>query len=187
MIYNEGIQRIFLQLEVFKKMFDVMRFIDPLTKRVINYKNDVMSEFTGNCFDFWGKDTICDNCISMRAFNENQTFVKVEYTPDEIYMITAMPVELSDRRLVVELLKNTTDSMIFENKNAGKGSEIYTMIDNINTLAFKDDLTGLYNKRYINERLPVNLISAELSRQSLSIIMADIDSFKKVNDNYGCS
>lgn len=184
--YTE-IQKIFSQIEILEKMFDFLRIVDPLTKKVITYyKNDTMSEMEHKCFKFWGKDTVCDNCVSMRAFNENQTFMKIDYTSnDEIYMTTAMPVELSNRRLVMELLKNITNSMIFENKKTDKSSEIYELIDSINYLALKDELTGVYNKRYINERLPVDLLTAALSGQSLSVIMADIDFFKKVNDNYG--
>jgi len=90
--------------------------------------------------------------------------------------------QLSNRRMVEELLKNTTDSMVLGN---GNYSEIYEMIDSMNNLALKDTLTGIYNRRYINEKLPVDIISAALSEQSLSIIMADIDFFKKVNDTFG--
>lgn len=90
--------------------------------------------------------------------------------------------ELSNRRIVIELLKNTTDVMAFGN---GNHSEIYEMIDSMSNLALKDTLTGIYNRRYINEKLPVDIVSASLSEQSLSIIMADIDFFKKVNDTYG--
>jgi hypothetical protein len=105
--YTE-IQKIFSQIAILEKMFDFLRIVDPLTKKVITYyKNDTMSEMEHKCFKFWGKDTVCDNCVSMRAFNENQTFMKIDYTSnDEIYMTTAMPVELSNRRLVMELLKN---------------------------------------------------------------------------------
>lgn len=92
--------------------------------------------------------------------------------------------ELCNRKIVIELLKNTTDSMDTENENH---AEIYKMLDNMNNLVLKDTLTGIYNRRYIHEKLPVDIISASLSKQSLSIIMADIDFFKNVNDNYGHS
>lgn len=94
----------------------------------------------------------------------------------------AASAELSNRRMVEELLKKTNDSMVFGN---GTHSEIYEMIDSMNNLALKDTLTGMYNRRYITEKLPVEILSASLSEQSLSIIMADIDFFKKVNDTYG--
>jgi diguanylate cyclase (GGDEF)-like protein len=55
----------------------------------------------------------------------------------------------------------------------------------MNNMALKDSLTGIYNRRYINEKLPINLVNAALAAYSLTIIMADIDFFKNVNDNYG--
>lgn len=92
--------------------------------------------------------------------------------------------ELNNRKFVIELLKNTTDRMDTGNENL---AEIYKMIDSMNSLVLKDTLTGIYNRRYIFEKLPVDIISASLSEQSLSIIMADIDFFKRVNDTYGHS
>ena len=49
-------------------------------------------------------------------------------------------------------------------------------------LATTDDLTGLYNMRYINERLGDEFLKASRYSRPLSIIMIDIDRFKEVND-----
>ena len=184
-MYDKEVQDIIDKLAVFDKMYEVMRFVDPVHKKVISYKNNKVSELSAQCFDFWGKNKICDNCISIRALNENKTFVKVEFTSDKVFMITAIPFEIEDRRIVSELLKDTTNSMILKNGEYENTSEIYAMIDGMNNLALKDPLTNIYNRRYINERLPVDLISTALSDQEITIIMADIDFFKKVNDTYG--
>ena len=64
-------------------------------------------------------------------------------------------------------------------------TEIHSMIDNMNNLALKDPLTQIYNRRYMEEKLPIDLVNSVLLSQPLSIIMADIDFFKKVNDTYG--
>ena len=184
-MYDKEVRELLDKVVIFEKMYDQIRFVDPIIKKVLSYKDNTVNELAVKCFDFWAKNKICDNCISIRAFIENKTFVKVEYTPNEIYIVTAVPVELSNRRIVIELFKNTTDSMVFEYGNNENNSEIYKMIDSMNNLALKDTLTGIYNRRYINEKLPVDIINASLSEQSLSIIMADIDFFKKVNDTYG--
>lgn len=184
-MYDKEVQDIIDKLAVFDKMYEVMRFVDPVLKKVVIYKNNKVNEHAAQCFDFWGKNKICENCISIRALNENKTFVKIEYTPDKVFMVTAIPYELDERRIVIELLKDTTNSMIFKNGEYENTSEIYAMIDSMNNLALKDPLTNTYNRRYINERLPVDLIGTALSNQEISIIMADIDFFKKVNDTYG--
>jgi diguanylate cyclase (GGDEF)-like protein len=48
-----------------------------------------------------------------------------------------------------------------------------------------DSLTGLYNHRYFHDRLRAELTRANRSRDTVSVLMLDIDDFKRVNDVYG--
>src|SRR5256884_7283115 len=48
-----------------------------------------------------------------------------------------------------------------------------------------DPLTGLYNHRAFHERLRRALANASRSHESVSVLMLDIDDFKRVNDVYG--
>lgn len=52
-------------------------------------------------------------------------------------------------------------------------------------LSVKDELTGLYNRRYFNENLFHHVSKAMSSKKDLSLIMIDVDNFKKVNDTMG--
>jgi diguanylate cyclase (GGDEF)-like protein len=52
-------------------------------------------------------------------------------------------------------------------------------------LATTDGLTGLYNHRYFQERLAVELQQALRTGKPLSVALTDIDFFKKFNDNFG--
>ncbi len=175
-------------LDIIRNMYEHIRFVDPVNSKVINVneKNEIDTEAEEiKCYTFWGNTTVCKNCISMRAYIENKSFVKIEYNPDKIVMTTAVPVELKEGRVVVELMKDATDSLIFENKLSGDITELLIMIDNINNLAVRDALTGIYNRRYINEKLPIELMSSIINKKLLSVIMIDIDHYKKVNDTYG--
>lgn len=51
--------------------------------------------------------------------------------------------------------------------------------------AMRDALTGLYNRRYLNDSLARELSHVQRESIPLSIIMLDIDHFKKINDTYG--
>lgn len=48
-----------------------------------------------------------------------------------------------------------------------------------------DGLTGLWNRSYLDARLGTEVLAARQSGQPLCCIMADLDSFKAINDRYG--
>lgn len=48
-----------------------------------------------------------------------------------------------------------------------------------------DELTGIYNRRYFNQRFETEFKRARRLQTPLSVIIADVDFFKAVNDNYG--
>jgi diguanylate cyclase (GGDEF)-like protein len=56
---------------------------------------------------------------------------------------------------------------------------------NLRELSVRDSLTGLFNRRYMEETLDRELRRAERKALPLGIIMIDIDHFKKFNDTYG--
>ena len=49
----------------------------------------------------------------------------------------------------------------------------------------RDSLTGLYNRRYLDETLEREVSRARREGIPLSLVMLDIDHFKRVNDTYG--
>jgi diguanylate cyclase (GGDEF)-like protein/PAS domain S-box-containing protein len=51
--------------------------------------------------------------------------------------------------------------------------------------ATRDPLTGLFNRRYMEETLERELHRAARNQHSVGVIMLDIDHFKRVNDTYG--
>jgi len=53
------------------------------------------------------------------------------------------------------------------------------------TISVTDELTMLYNRRYLFQRLDEELSRAKRRKGEFSIIMIDIDHFKKINDTYG--
>jgi diguanylate cyclase (GGDEF)-like protein len=52
-------------------------------------------------------------------------------------------------------------------------------------LAREDSLTGLFNRRYLDTVLAMEFARARRFDRSLSVVMADIDHFKQINDRYG--
>lgn len=60
-----------------------------------------------------------------------------------------------------------------------------TLRDKLRTQALRDPLTGLYNRRYMEDALERYASLAERSGTPLSAIMIDLDHFKKLNDEHG--
>ncbi|PID35485.1 MAG: GGDEF domain-containing protein [Rhodobacterales bacterium] len=59
------------------------------------------------------------------------------------------------------------------------------MRDQLEDQSIRDPLTGLYNRRHLNETLRRLLRRADLDGLPLGIIALDVDEFKKFNDNHG--
>ncbi len=57
--------------------------------------------------------------------------------------------------------------------------------DKLRDQALRDPLTGLHNRRYLEETLPRELKRAKRNGACLSVIMMNIDHFKTINDTYG--
>jgi diguanylate cyclase (GGDEF)-like protein len=57
--------------------------------------------------------------------------------------------------------------------------------DALRTQSVRDALTGLYNRRYLEEVMDREVRRASRAAQSLGVLMIDLDHFKSFNDTYG--
>lgn len=173
------------KLDFFNKMYDAVRLIDPLHKKVLEYRDSSLKLTKDSCFNYWENSRICDNCISIRSYYENRSFVKMEKNKDSVLLVTAIPIEHAVRPAVLELLKNATDTMLIGSGDYNEGEMLFRFVQELNDAVVSDPLTSLYNRRFIDERLPVNIIEAVLSHLPLSVCFIDLDNFKLINDLYG--
>jgi two-component system cell cycle response regulator len=65
---------------------------------------------------------------------------------------------------------------VFEAEEARRASQRFE------ALAYQDALTGLYNRRYADERLAAAVAAARRSGEPLSVAVVDADHFKRIND-----
>ncbi len=59
------------KLAFFNKMYDIVRLVDPINKKVLEYRSVSSIEVNEFCYAYWSNNKICDNCISIRAHLEN--------------------------------------------------------------------------------------------------------------------
>ncbi|MDD3354012.1 sensor domain-containing diguanylate cyclase [Zoogloea sp.] len=63
--------------------------------------------------------------------------------------------------------------------------EIDDLHEQLREQANRDPLTGLYNRRYLDSTLERELARCKRDGHSLSVLLIDIDHFKRINDTYG--
>jgi diguanylate cyclase (GGDEF)-like protein/PAS domain S-box-containing protein len=64
-------------------------------------------------------------------------------------------------------------------------AEIQRLQEALQEQAVRDSLTGLYNRRYLDETLEREISRAKREGHPLSLVMIDVDHFKRLNDTYG--
>jgi diguanylate cyclase (GGDEF)-like protein len=91
--------------------------------------------------------------------------------------IGATKVELAKEDMI------TLGDTILKYLPAGQLETLYYI--NLSDAASIDKLTGLYNRKYISEVLEVEFKRAKALHSNISVVLFDIDDFKKINDTYG--
>ncbi|MUH00787.1 diguanylate cyclase [Scytonema sp. UIC 10036] len=59
------------------------------------------------------------------------------------------------------------------------------LVKQLEELAITDPLTGIWNRRYLYKQAEMEFQRAQRYHQAFSILMIDIDRFKRINDSYG--
>ena len=79
---------------------------------------------------------------------------------------------------ITRIRRQLTDQVFAVDKVEELAQEVYKM-------ALLDPLTGLFNRRYIEQRLQDEIARSQRHGRPLSVILFDLDEFKQVNDTYG--
>lgn len=74
------------------------------------------------------------------------------------------------------------------NKQLDDSSNEYTKLEKqLQEQRLHDELTGFYNRTYLAEILPREILRSVRARTNLYVLLIDIDRFKSINDKYGYS
>jgi two-component system, cell cycle response regulator len=95
-------------------------------------------------------------------------------------------LELGARVKSMLRLKGLQDALVEKNRELDRANkELARKREELLALSRTDPLTGLYNRRYFEERLQEEFARARRYRAPLSLVMLDIDHFKRINDTFG--
>jgi diguanylate cyclase (GGDEF)-like protein len=95
-----------------------------------------------------------------------------------LQLATALPDAVFQLKRIQPLAVAIADAMSLAVSNIA-------LREKLRTQALRDPLTGLYNRRYMEDALSRYASLAERSGTHLSAVMIDLDHFKKLNDEFG--
>jgi two-component system, cell cycle response regulator len=85
-----------------------------------------------------------------------------------------------------QVIERARDELASSNRALSqKVQEVEALQTALRQQAMRDELTGLHNRRYLNEALPGLWAMAERNQAPLALAIIDIDHFKSVNDQLG--
>ena len=168
---NQEAEEMIKQLE---KVFDIVRLLDRDTlyggHGIASEGGDVCQ-----CYSFWGRDEVCENCISLKVMKDKVQRTKLELLGQDFYQVISKYVEIDGKPYVMEMINRLDREVLVDDDGKNR---LLSEISGYNDKLYKDALTGVYNRRYFEEKI-------KSSRFSAGIAMIDLDDFKIYNDTYG--
>ncbi len=133
-----------------------------------------------------GESLSCRQCQIRNAINEVLLYGKTIESIDiphkftiktqietKWFIISASPITFNSKKYVLMSFVDITQRKRLE--------------DQLTILGITDELTGLYNRRYLIERCKRMISECHNTNQVMSLVIIDLDNFKYINDTYGHS
>jgi diguanylate cyclase (GGDEF)-like protein len=91
----------------------------------------------------------------------------------------------SFNKMLVTIEQQATEINTFATRLDAAYKELETTNARLKETSFKDDVTGLYNRRFFSLRLEEELSRYRRFNHPVSVVLLDLDNFKAVNDDFG--
>ncbi len=151
----DNLSQVLASVQTLHTFYPVIRIWDRDKKRLL-YENE-------------GTDIETESTKALTVFSKATIHIRSQ----EGILEVCIPVTIGGQPCKLELLQ-------YDDRRSGTNSLLQ-----MHRLMITDALTNLYNRRFIDEQLPIILERAFRSNTAVSFVYADIDYFKKINDHYG--
>jgi diguanylate cyclase (GGDEF)-like protein len=121
------------------------------------------SQCAANCFPSSHEEV----CLPLLSFGENIGLLICGTSQKEAFLAND-----------IQALESVADILATATQNA-------RYVDRVRQLAYRDGLTGVFNRRYFDSRLVEEVTRATRYGGGVSVLMIDLDHFKKINDEFG--
>jgi len=185
-------------LQVFVNQFSLKNF--TFVEIDMNKEKQTVVAKVGEMF--YCKDTIENTPELCRAARTKHDVVSIDYHSscphftknDKFYYCTN--IEISNKiQLVINFVFDTKDELetlknditFIRNyiNEAAPSIEVKLLMNALKESAFRDGLTGLYNRKFLDEHSKKIIPYAKRENLNIGVLMLDMDHFKAVNDEYG--
>jgi len=178
----EGLEQAVCEL---RAVFDLVRVVDPAHMSVEephDMARKALKASDYSCFTIWKRDGRCLNCVGLRAVQEGERQSKFKFVDRELFHVIAVPVEIGKRTLALEMVEKADDRLLL---SAFGMDEFANRIEALNARFQLDEATGLYSKRYFDDRLPLLCRQALLNKTDVAVAMLDVDGLESLASDYG--
>lgn len=122
-----------------------------------------------------------------KPFDDLELIANVAKRAMQSYML------VRERERLMATLKSRNEAMANLNKAfkaltvtlKNKNQALENLNEAFKSMAIRDDLTGLFNRRYFDEAIASEVVRATRYNRDLSLIFMDVDHFKNFNDEFG--
>ena len=181
----EGMLDGILLIDAHRRIVDV----NPSAHAIFGLPQSIIGSDAGSLLGCWpqiesglnpDRETHVDVMLSKDpAFYADIQLVPLRTAPSKLpgYLIVAR--DITKRRLAQNALEDANERLTEQLR------EIERLQAELRERAIRDPLTGLYNRRHLDEMFPRILERASMDGLPVSAILIDLDRFKNVNDRYG--
>ncbi|MDD5157200.1 GGDEF domain-containing protein [Sulfurimonas sp.] len=191
--------------EVYRRIIDILKlkyhvghFAFYETNNITSERKLIFSTEDKNiCFEKTNKDAT--NC---RAYRTNSVTISTEFPNlcqaciNENINYVCIPFNINhDISLTVSMTSENIDEVHMMKKNiasikhyleaAKPVIESQILMEKLRDTSLRDGMTGLYNRRFLEETIDKIMSQANRNKIGYTIMMIDVDFFKMVNDTYG--
>jgi diguanylate cyclase (GGDEF)-like protein len=129
--------------------------------------------------------------LSYKRFYDLERIIKDENMEQRLRVFSAQhEVEKLRTESEIQRLRNVELAQALEaleEANLEKANLLETLeiqAKELEILAMRDPLTGLYNRRHLENTLEIEFREAKLSQEPLTVLLFDADDFKRINDTF---
>lgn len=192
--------------EVYSRIIDTLKYKYHLEHFAFYEINDVIDErkliYISSGESICTSGIVDTNASKCRAHRTKADVISTEFanlcktcTPNELKYI-CIPFNINhDASLLISITAKTHDDIsainasILSIKNYLEAAkpviESRILMDKLRDTSLRDGITGLYNRRFLEEFIDKIMNQATRLNETYSVMMLDVDFFKMVNDTYG--